>query len=93
MTQLEFTELAWAGSLFAGFLGSLAGLGGGVVIVPMLSGLAAAVAWRPAATWAKPEGQCKMASTPGEDVNCELTGTRRDSSIRTRSDGRDFSYP
>jgi uncharacterized protein len=36
MTQLEFTELAWAGSLFAGFLGSLAGLGGGVVIVPML---------------------------------------------------------
>ncbi|WP_051978816.1 sulfite exporter TauE/SafE family protein [Edaphobacter aggregans] len=36
MTQLEFAELAWAGSLFAGFLGSLAGLGGGVVIVPML---------------------------------------------------------
>jgi hypothetical protein len=36
MTQLEFAALAWAGSLFAGFLGSLAGLGGGVVIVPML---------------------------------------------------------
>jgi uncharacterized membrane protein YfcA len=36
MTQLEFAGLAWAGSLFAGFLGSLAGLGGGVVIVPML---------------------------------------------------------
>ncbi|HTF71275.1 MAG TPA: sulfite exporter TauE/SafE family protein [Edaphobacter sp.] len=36
MTQLEFAALAWTGSLFAGFLGSLAGLGGGVVIVPML---------------------------------------------------------
>jgi uncharacterized membrane protein YfcA len=36
MTQLEFAALAGAGSLFAGFLGSLAGLGGGVVIVPML---------------------------------------------------------
>jgi uncharacterized membrane protein YfcA len=36
MTQLDFTCLAFAGSLFAGFLGSLAGLGGGVVIVPML---------------------------------------------------------
>jgi uncharacterized protein len=36
MTQLEFAALAWGGSLLAGFLGSLAGLGGGVVIVPML---------------------------------------------------------
>ena len=36
MTQLEFAALASAGSLFAGFLGSLTGLGGGVVIVPML---------------------------------------------------------
>jgi uncharacterized membrane protein YfcA len=36
MTQQEFAALAWAGSLFAGFLGSLAGLGGGAVIVPML---------------------------------------------------------
>jgi uncharacterized membrane protein YfcA len=36
MTQLEFAALAWGGSLAAGFLGSLAGLGGGVVIVPML---------------------------------------------------------
>jgi uncharacterized membrane protein YfcA len=36
MTQLEFAVLAWGGSLAAGFLGSLAGLGGGVVIVPML---------------------------------------------------------
>lgn len=37
MTQLEFAGLAGAGSLLAGFLGSLAGLGGGVVIVPMLT--------------------------------------------------------
>jgi uncharacterized membrane protein YfcA len=36
MTQLEFATIAWGGSLVAGFLGSLAGLGGGVVIVPML---------------------------------------------------------
>lgn len=36
MTQLDFAALAFVGSLFAGFLGSLAGLGGGVVIVPML---------------------------------------------------------
>ncbi|MBB5066753.1 sulfite exporter TauE/SafE family protein [Granulicella mallensis] len=36
MTQLEFAALAWGGSLAAGFLGSLSGLGGGVVIVPML---------------------------------------------------------
>ena len=36
MTQLEFAALAWGGSLAAGFFGSLAGLGGGVVIVPML---------------------------------------------------------
>jgi uncharacterized membrane protein YfcA len=37
VTQLEFTGLALTGSLLAGFLGSLAGLGGGVVIVPMLT--------------------------------------------------------
>lgn len=36
MTLLNFSAHAFAGSLFAGFLGSLAGLGGGVVIVPML---------------------------------------------------------
>jgi uncharacterized membrane protein YfcA len=36
VTQLDFSALSFAGSLFAGFLGSLAGLGGGVVIVPML---------------------------------------------------------
>jgi uncharacterized membrane protein YfcA len=31
-----FTILIWLGSLVAGFLGSLTGLGGGVVIVPLL---------------------------------------------------------
>ena len=36
MTQLEFAALTLAGSISAGFLGSLTGLGGGVVIVPML---------------------------------------------------------
>jgi uncharacterized membrane protein YfcA len=34
---LEFTLLVGMGSLLAGFLGSLTGLGGGVVIVPMLT--------------------------------------------------------
>jgi uncharacterized protein len=33
---VEFTGLIFAGSLAAGFLGALTGLGGGVVIVPML---------------------------------------------------------
>jgi uncharacterized membrane protein YfcA len=37
LTEIEFTGLALLGSLLAGFLGSLAGLGGGVVIVPMLT--------------------------------------------------------
>ncbi len=37
MNITEFTLLVWAGSLFAGFLGSLTGLGGGVVIVPLLA--------------------------------------------------------
>jgi uncharacterized membrane protein YfcA len=37
MNILEFTLLIWLGSLAAGFLGSLTGLGGGVVIVPMLA--------------------------------------------------------
>lgn len=36
MPLLDFAGLAFAGALLAGFLGSLAGLGGGVVIVPML---------------------------------------------------------
>ena len=33
----EFTFLIWAGSLVAGFLGALTGLGGGVVLVPLLT--------------------------------------------------------
>ena len=36
MTVLEFTLLVWLGSLAAGFLGALTGLGGGVVLVPLL---------------------------------------------------------
>jgi uncharacterized membrane protein YfcA len=34
---LEFTLLVWIGSFAAGFLGALTGLGGGVVIVPLLT--------------------------------------------------------
>jgi uncharacterized protein len=37
MNILEFTVLIWLGSLAAGFLGGLTGLGGGVVIVPLLT--------------------------------------------------------
>ncbi len=37
MNILEFTLLIWIGSFIAGFLGALTGLGGGVVIVPMLT--------------------------------------------------------
>ena len=37
MTTIEFAGLAWLGSVAAGLLGSLTGLGGGVVIVPMLT--------------------------------------------------------
>jgi uncharacterized protein len=33
----EFVLLVWLGALLAGFLGSLTGLGGGVVIVPLLA--------------------------------------------------------
>jgi len=36
MEIAKFTALVWAGSLVAGFLGALTGLGGGVVIVPLL---------------------------------------------------------
>ncbi|HBL14654.1 MAG TPA: permease, partial [Cyanobacteria bacterium UBA11162] len=39
MNILEFSLLVWIGSLTAGFLGSLTGLGGGVVIVPLLTGV------------------------------------------------------
>lgn len=37
MTILEFSLLVWGGSVVAGFLGALTGLGGGVVLVPMLT--------------------------------------------------------
>jgi hypothetical protein len=37
MTILEFTGLVWIGSLMAGLLGALTGLGGGVVLVPLLT--------------------------------------------------------
>jgi len=36
MTTLSFVILLWIGSLVAGLLGALTGLGGGVVIVPLL---------------------------------------------------------
>ena len=37
MNHLEFSVLVGGGSLLAGFLGSLTGLGGGVVLVPLLT--------------------------------------------------------
>ncbi len=37
MPVLSFTVLVWATSLIAGFLGALTGLGGGVVLVPVLA--------------------------------------------------------
>jgi uncharacterized protein len=37
MSLLEFTAIVWAGAVAAGFLGALTGLGGGVVIVPLLT--------------------------------------------------------
>ncbi len=37
MNVLAFTFLVWTGSLVAGFLGALTGLGGGVVLVPLLT--------------------------------------------------------
>lgn len=37
MSVLSFTVLVWLGSVAAGFLGALTGLGGGVVIVPLLA--------------------------------------------------------
>ena len=37
MNTAEFTAVVWFGSLLAGFLGALTGLGGGVVIVPLLT--------------------------------------------------------
>jgi uncharacterized protein len=37
LNVLVFTFLLWIGSSFAGFLGALTGLGGGVVLVPLLT--------------------------------------------------------
>ena len=37
MNTLEFTLIVSIGSFAAGFLGALTGLGGGIVIVPMLT--------------------------------------------------------
>jgi uncharacterized protein len=37
MSVWELTSLVWLGSFVAGFLGALTGLGGGVVIVPLLT--------------------------------------------------------
>jgi uncharacterized protein len=37
MTALEFTLVVWGISALAGFLGALTGLGGGVVVVPVLT--------------------------------------------------------
>src|SRR6476660_6932295 len=37
MNILEFTLLVWMGSVIAGLLGALTGLGGGVVLVPLLT--------------------------------------------------------
>ena len=37
MNNLEFTVLVGLGSFMAGFLGALTGLGGGVVLVPLLA--------------------------------------------------------
>src|ERR1051325_5776600 len=37
MTVLLFTTLVWTASLCAGFLGALTGLGGGVVLVPVMA--------------------------------------------------------
>src|SRR5437763_4657482 len=37
MNVLELTVLIWLGAFMAGFLGSLTGLGGGVVLVPLLA--------------------------------------------------------
>jgi uncharacterized protein len=37
LNLIEFTLIVWVGALVAGFLGALTGLGGGVVIVPLLT--------------------------------------------------------
>jgi uncharacterized membrane protein YfcA len=37
LSTLEFTALAGAGSLLAGFIGALTGMGGGIIITPLLT--------------------------------------------------------
>ena len=37
MNVVEFTGLVFVGTLTAGFLGALTGMGGGIVIVPLLT--------------------------------------------------------
>ncbi len=37
MTIAQFSFLVWLGSIFAGLLGALTGMGGGIVIVPLLT--------------------------------------------------------
>jgi uncharacterized membrane protein YfcA len=37
LNNYEFTALVWLGAVAAGFLGALTGLGGGVVIIPLLA--------------------------------------------------------
>jgi uncharacterized membrane protein YfcA len=37
MTVLEFSAVVWMGSILAGLLGALTGLGGGIVVIPMLT--------------------------------------------------------
>jgi uncharacterized membrane protein YfcA len=37
MNILEFSMVVWVGSIAAGFLGALTGLGGGIVVIPMLT--------------------------------------------------------
>src|SRR5262245_39839287 len=37
MNIFEFSAVVWLGSIAAGFLGALTGLGGGIVVIPMLT--------------------------------------------------------
>ena len=54
MTTLIFTLLVATGSFFAGLLGALTGLGGGVVIVPLLAWSSGSTfAMRPAPRWSR----------------------------------------
>src|SRR5262247_1734949 len=37
MNIFEFSAVVWLGSIAAGFLGALTGLGGGIIVIPMLT--------------------------------------------------------